>query len=681
MTNPTGVLFTDPQAKPLSTTGLPQAAAYYLFFLTGTTTPAAVYADGLLTTPLSQVPGTPQPSCTADSAGRFNPIYLNPSTIYRVQLFNALGSKLEDTDPYVVPGIGNAAIIGAVLFPRSAAEIAAGVTPSAYQYIWGDVRRYGAVLDGLTDDTTALQNWAKVGGDLSFPVAQTALISALIPLVSNSTLTFVKGGTISSTTNIILLSLTGLTNVVIRGASFVQSGIASGEPAGISLTNCTYCTIENCYFNGMLYNGIIGAAISNCRICNNGFVGSGAAQLQDSGDIQITSSASVTSADNVIDGNFCYGGGEFGIAVWDPYSGVLPVNNVVSNNRVNGASGYGILIYMPDGGDSYNQVIGNHVEGITGAIATNPSSGAGIYVTGAGAGGTVVADNTVFNCCINTANASLAPAGIGVNGGPPLGGAPIVIEGNVVTGMTQYHGILVTGANGVTINGNSVRMPAAQTTIGHAVSVVNTNNATVTANAIRLLSTTQNQSGVFVEAIGSNYSDLTIASNTIGGGHASQIRMVNNGQTYSHVSIVGNVCSGGDANCIPLLLESGSVTEAQVVGNTLPSASATAISQTACVGIRYSCNFVTGTGAVLLTSGVCTASFYDRTNYGSGAAGGVDNAGTGFIIEILGTAVPSVGTWAVGDTVRNSAPSAAGVYEWICTAAGTPGTWKTISNT
>jgi hypothetical protein len=29
----------------------------------------------------------------------------------------------------------------------------------------------------------------------------------------------------------------------------------------------------------------------------------------------------------------------------------------------------------------------------------------------------------------------------------------------------------------------------------------------------------------------------------------------------------------------------------------------------------------------------------------------------------------------------NCAPSAAGVYEWICTTAGSPGTWKSISNT
>lgn len=45
-----------------------------------------------------------------------------------------------------------------VLVSRSPAEIAAGVTPSAWQYDEGDVRRYGGVFDGVTDDAAAWQS-------------------------------------------------------------------------------------------------------------------------------------------------------------------------------------------------------------------------------------------------------------------------------------------------------------------------------------------------------------------------------------------------------------------------------------------------------------------------------------------------------------------------------------------
>ena len=47
-----------------------------------------------------------------------------------------------------------------------------------------------------------------------------------------------------------------------------------------------------------------------------------------------------------------------------------------------------------------------------------------------------------------------------------------------------------------------------------------------------------------------------------------------------------------------------------------------------------------------------------------------------------GTAAPTTGTWAQGDTYRNTAPAEAGavsskyvVVGWICTVSGTPGTW------
>ena len=46
------------------------------------------------------------------------------------------------------------------------------------------------------------------------------------------------------------------------------------------------------------------------------------------------------------------------------------------------------------------------------------------------------------------------------------------------------------------------------------------------------------------------------------------------------------------------------------------------------------------------------------------------------------TAAPTTGTFAQGDVVKNSAPVEAGtagskyvVTHWICTVAGTPGTW------
>ena len=46
--------------------------------------------------------------------------------------------------------------------------------------------------------------------------------------------------------------------------------------------------------------------------------------------------------------------------------------------------------------------------------------------------------------------------------------------------------------------------------------------------------------------------------------------------------------------------------------------------------------------------------------------------------EYFGSAAPIVGAWIAGDVVWNTTPSAGGTMGWVCTTAGTPGTWKTF---
>jgi hypothetical protein len=56
-----------------------------------------------------------------------------------------------------------------------------------------------------------------------------------------------------------------------------------------------------------------------------------------------------------------------------------------------------------------------------------------------------------------------------------------------------------------------------------------------------------------------------------------------------------------------------------------------------------------------------------------------------YATDAVATVAPTTGTWARGDFVRNSAPSETGsasskyvVIGWICTVAGTPGTWLQV---
>jgi hypothetical protein len=49
-------------------------------------------------------------------------------------------------------------------------------------------------------------------------------------------------------------------------------------------------------------------------------------------------------------------------------------------------------------------------------------------------------------------------------------------------------------------------------------------------------------------------------------------------------------------------------------------------------------------------------------------------------ITTSNSAVPTTGTWAVGDRVFNSAPAVGQPKSWVCTVAGTPGTWVSEGN-
>lgn len=65
--------------------------------------------------------------------------------------------------------------------------------------------------------------------------------------------------------------------------------------------------------------------------------------------------------------------------------------------------------------------------------------------------------------------------------------------------------------------------------------------------------------------------------------------------------------------------------------------------------------------------------------------------GHGYAFHGAMTAAPTTGTWAISDVIKNSAPAVAGaigsqyvVTGWICTVAGTPGTWlemRTLTGT
>jgi hypothetical protein len=83
---------------------------------------------------------------------------------------------------------------------------------------------------------------------------------------------------------------------------------------------------------------------------------------------------------------------------------------------------------------------------------------------------------------------------------------------------------------------------------------------------------------------------------------------------------------------------------------------------------------------------IAKAMIYSAATYDAGAVqamnavlGGAYNPQVGALHYGRKTnAAPTTGSWLVGDVVYNSAPASAGYIGWVCTTAGTPGTWKTF---
>src|SRR6187455_1655069 len=142
-------VFTIPRQVKINVTGIPYAGALATFYQAGTLIKQSIYQDAALQTEHEN----PVP---ADDDGYLPVIWLNPNATadYRVMIRSATGVLLDDEDNIPRTAAVNTSDVQNAIFPQTAAELAAGVTPTYKQYAPGDIRRYGTV--GVTDDSTVL---------------------------------------------------------------------------------------------------------------------------------------------------------------------------------------------------------------------------------------------------------------------------------------------------------------------------------------------------------------------------------------------------------------------------------------------------------------------------------------------------------------------------------------------
>lgn len=167
------MLFYRGRQRILDSNGDPVSGAKLNFYLTGTTTRADTYTDSDLTTEHAN-------PVIASSAGFVEPIYLDPTVTYKCVITRSNDVALPDGTVDPVSAAFDSETIGIALNYRTAAEIAASVTPVNYAYEPGNVLRYGTnTTPGTTDMTTAINN-AILSNDNVYIPAGTYLISSSI---------------------------------------------------------------------------------------------------------------------------------------------------------------------------------------------------------------------------------------------------------------------------------------------------------------------------------------------------------------------------------------------------------------------------------------------------------------------------------------------------------------------
>lgn len=597
----------------------------------------------------------------AVAAGRTLTVYDDSAMATESTLYAASTGTTEATNPYTVPATG---IIDFWVTTPRPYGLAQGDTVARPLRVLGvehgvSVRDFGALGDGSTDDTTAIQAALDAGGLVIFPPG-TYKITASLEVSSDTTISgygacisvygtapyhaiintgWTEAGTDDGVENVNIL---GLEIDGRKSTKTSATDVNSGR--GISINSGRYCTVRDCYVHDTYTHGIwfgsyyssdddtyythhITVAGNRCENCGNTEWSRGY------GIWFFWKSYDFVIADNVVTH-----GEAGGIAVDDASSGAEAskqcerfaiTGNVVTGDtaRTDTLNERGITV---EGSFDFT-VTGNTIDGIGDAIMV--SDGQGNQTTGYGviSGNTVRAANKGIRILDSRdvlisgndieANAGTTPTGIRIESAADPYIVNVSVTGNLIkstlVGVRTYTATEGTYTN-VVFSGNAVLA------IGDLTGTANSMGLYAESGAIRILNNTATG---FEDGIRSASDSAIVAFNQVSGNkYGVHLTAAGN-------SVAGNLTSGNGSGGLK-------VDEAAATFATKILSNAFADSESSTAGALYHDNYL------------------------------------GSIRRATGTAAPVAGAWVRGDTVYNTTPSAEGYVGWVCTAAGTPGTWK-----
>jgi len=392
---------------------------------------------------------------------------------------------------------------------------------------WVSVRDFGAVGDGVEDDTVAIQtafDAAPAGGGVMFPPGDYAISAAIVP--PRSYVQVYGGGLpkiIQQTADTRIFSVNSRTGMVFSGLRFSGAAGATSDASAacIHFSSCIECTVRDCQFFDFSGAGVRGINSEKILVESNIFEN---AQYVPAitGDINFVNSNDCSALNNR-----CFSGGATAINFTTNGDGLCN-NPIVKGNNIYGYKRYGIIFYnnrsAEDTGRIENGIVsGNIVRNIVGsemsAGGSGPKSfGSGIYIL---CGERVVVDgNVVEDTNIETDAEDLSPGAIAVSNT-----SSATISNNNIT-LAKWDGIHCNdglqfgdGDNAGTVNfapygaliicNNNI-----QRTTRRGVNIKSHHNVSIDGNFINQCGVT----GIASAATNANYPTLknwTVSNNTV----------------------------------------------------------------------------------------------------------------------------------------------------------------------
>lgn len=528
-----------PKLQFFDANGNPLAGGKLYTYASGTSTPLVTYADSTGTAANTN-------PIILDSRGEAN-VWLS-TPLYTMSLYSATNVLIwtvngingpDQATLATLAGSGGSALIG--YSPGGTGSVTTTVQAKLRQTV--SVKDYGAVGDGTTDDTTAIQNTisavgAAGGGVVFFPTG-TYKISSKLTINNNAV--FLQGSgrrasilapTAMSTDHILFTAVQqgGLSDMAI-----VPSGVQTGATnASIRTYDSHNIVLDNFWIYDKCQTGVIcdGGAnqflvtISNFEIA-----------LCASYGIQVGTATGYAQDITISNG-----------LIASCYNGILLINcSGVYANNVDAltCTGAGVATYPPTGKNIaacfFNEVL----------CDASPAGYGFAFVDNGGK----IGDINIVNCWAATNYLSGVICGTNCNG--------ILISSSRFIN-NQQHGIFLQGGANYTITGNQIGMNSMQgSALYHGIAVApNVSHFTINSNfiggplgGIGVLTSNLQNYGVFISTGSSDY--FNILSNDLTGNISGAI---SNSATGTNININNNLGATAGASGVSQIVAGTNVT-------------------------------------------------------------------------------------------------------------------------